>query len=288
MKKVFSSLLVPGMTFLVNPEMKKLILRKEGREFDFSRYVMCWENFKFIMTKDKSYEWEKVILKKGPDKRTLVFYNNTWEDIPDYDQDYVVAKAILSPKLFDDLKIKILKTGNYYIDVFRRKLIYRNNGTTFFEIDVSNLVSDFTKFNLLGIEFGGDVVKLLAGKDGSYCFIHYPLNGSMVNVDDVISFDKDVVLIEYVKEEVKMTDKREDELREEQKQSLEEKIEQLEKEKETLRMRIKNQAKYDEMRKAGDDLALAMKAMQDSGFSREEALHILTSCAMYPLSPRRR
>ena len=56
----------------------------------------------------------------------------------------------------------------------------------------------------------------------------------------------------------------------------EERIEQLEKEKEMLQKQIKNQAKYDEMRKAGDDLALAMKAIQDSGFSREEAMQIFT------------
>lgn len=47
----------------------------------------------------------------------------------------------------------------------------------------------------------------------------------------------------------------------------EEKIEQMEK-------HIKNQAMYDEIRKAGDDLALAIEAIQDSGFSREEAMQI--------------
>lgn len=56
----------------------------------------------------------------------------------------------------------------------------------------------------------------------------------------------------------------------------EERIEQLEKEKAALELQIKNQVKYDEMRKAGDDLALVMKAIQDSGFSREEAMQICT------------
>lgn len=65
----------------------------------------------------------------------------------------------------------------------------------------------------------------------------------------------------------------------------EERIEQLEKEKEALQKQIKNQAKYDEMRKAGDDLALAMKAMQDSGFSREEAMQIFTIAGMYAAVP---
>lgn len=60
----------------------------------------------------------------------------------------------------------------------------------------------------------------------------------------------------------------------------EERIEQLEKEKAALELQIKNQAKYDEMRKAGDDLALAMKAIQDSGFSREEAMQIFMMGSM--------
>ena len=55
----------------------------------------------------------------------------------------------------------------------------------------------------------------------------------------------------------------------------EERIEQLEKEKEMLQKQIKNQEKYDEIRKIGDELALYMKALQDSGFSRYEAMRIL-------------
>ena len=65
----------------------------------------------------------------------------------------------------------------------------------------------------------------------------------------------------------------------------EERIEQLEKEKEMLQKQIKNQAKYDEIRKAGDDLALAMKAIQDSGFSREEAMQIFTIAMMCNMIP---
>ena len=56
----------------------------------------------------------------------------------------------------------------------------------------------------------------------------------------------------------------------------EERIEQLEKEKAALELQIKNQEKYDEIRKIGDVLALCMKALQDSGFSREEAMQIFT------------
>lgn len=64
-----------------------------------------------------------------------------------------------------------------------------------------------------------------------------------------------------------------------------ERIRQLEEEKATLEMQIKNREKYDEMRKAGDDLALAMKAIQDSGFSREEAMQIFTITMMGNMIP---
>ena len=56
--------------------------------------------------------------------------------------------------------------------------------------------------------------------------------------------------------------------------TLEERIKQLEQEKAELQIQIKKQAKYDEIRKVGDDFALAVKAIQDSGFSRNEAMKI--------------
>ena len=65
----------------------------------------------------------------------------------------------------------------------------------------------------------------------------------------------------------------------------EERIEQIDKEKEMLLKQIKNQAEYDEMRKAGEDLALAIKAIQDSGFSREEAIQIFTITMMCNMIP---
>lgn len=65
----------------------------------------------------------------------------------------------------------------------------------------------------------------------------------------------------------------------------EERIEQLEKEKAALELQIKNQEKYDEIRKIGDELALYMKALQDSGFSREEAMQIFTITMMGNMNP---
>ena len=60
----------------------------------------------------------------------------------------------------------------------------------------------------------------------------------------------------------------------------EERIEQLEKEKAVLELQIKNQEKYDEIRKIGDELALYMKALQERGFSRYEAMQIFMITSM--------
>lgn len=65
----------------------------------------------------------------------------------------------------------------------------------------------------------------------------------------------------------------------------EERIEQLEKEKTALELQIKNQEKYDEIRKIGDELALYMKALQDSGFSRDEAMQIFMITSMNAVNP---
>lgn len=59
-----------------------------------------------------------------------------------------------------------------------------------------------------------------------------------------------------------------------------ERIRQLEKEKAALELQIEKQTKYDKIRKAGDDLALAVKALQDSGFSRNEAMRIFMMTSM--------
>lgn len=64
-----------------------------------------------------------------------------------------------------------------------------------------------------------------------------------------------------------------------------ERIYQLEKEKAELQLQIKNQEKYDEIRKIGDELALYMKALQDSGFSRDEAMQIFMITRMNAVIP---
>ena len=64
-----------------------------------------------------------------------------------------------------------------------------------------------------------------------------------------------------------------------------ERIRQLEEEKAALELQIKNQEKYDEIRKIGDELALYMKALQDSGFSRDEAMQIFMITSMNAVIP---
>ena len=64
-----------------------------------------------------------------------------------------------------------------------------------------------------------------------------------------------------------------------------ERIRRLEEEKATLELQIKDQAKYDEIRKIGDELALYMKALQDSGFSRDEAMQIFMITSMNAVIP---
>lgn len=65
----------------------------------------------------------------------------------------------------------------------------------------------------------------------------------------------------------------------------EERIRKLEKEKAELLLKIKKQAKYDEIRKVGDDLALAVEALRDSGFSRNEAMQIFMMASMNAMIP---
>ena len=64
-----------------------------------------------------------------------------------------------------------------------------------------------------------------------------------------------------------------------------ERIRRLEKEKAALELQIKKRAKYDEIRKIGDELALYMKALQDSGFSRDEAMQIFMITSMNAVIP---
>lgn len=162
--------------------------------------------------------------------------------------------------------MKYFKEGDYYVN-----LVHPSFRSVVDDKDFTDMVSDFSKFSYLGVDVMGDTIRLINTPDKGFIFVRYPsVDGKFIRANEILKFKEEKDM-----EEVGM--KRE--------LTPQERIEQLEKEKEELRRQIKNQAKYDEMRKAGDDLALAMKAIQDSGFSREEAMQIFTITMMGNMIP---
>lgn len=162
--------------------------------------------------------------------------------------------------------MKYFKEGDYYVN-----LVHPSFRSVVDNKDFTDMVSDFSKFSYLGVDVMGDTIRLINTPDKGFIFVRYPsTDGRFIRPNEILKFKEEKDM-----EEVGM--KRE--------LTPQERIEQLEKEKEELQKQIKNQAKYDEMRKAGDDLALAMKAIQDSGFSREEAMQIFTITMMGNMIP---
>lgn len=162
--------------------------------------------------------------------------------------------------------MKYFKEGDYYVN-----LVHPSFRSVVDDKDFTDMVSDFSKFSYLGVDVMGDTIRLINTPDKGFIFVRYPsVDGKFIRANEILKFKEEKDM-----EEVGM--KRE--------LTPQERIEQLEKEKEELRRQIKNQAKYDETRKAGDDLALAMKAIQDSGFSREEAMQIFTITMMGNMIP---
>lgn len=157
--------------------------------------------------------------------------------------------------------MKRFKEGEYYINLANQSLRSVNNNE-----DFTDAVSDFSKFSYLGVDINGDTIRLINSPIKEFIFVRCPsVDGKFIKANEIIKF----------KEEETM-----DKARMNGELTPEERIEQLEKEKAELQLLIKNQAKYDEIRKAGDDLALAVKALQDSGFSRNEAMQIFMMTSM--------
>lgn len=162
--------------------------------------------------------------------------------------------------------MKYLKEGDYYVNLVRPAF-----RSVIDDEDFTDMVSDFLKFSYLGVDAMGDTIRLINTPDKGFIFVRYPsADGRFIRSNEILKF----------KEEIDM-----DEMETKRGLTLEEKIEQLEKEKEALQKQIKNQAKYNEMRKNGDELALAIKALQDSGFNREEAMQIFTIAMMGNMIP---
>ncbi len=157
--------------------------------------------------------------------------------------------------------MRYFKEGEYYINLANQSLRSVNNNE-----DFTDVVSDFSKFSYLGVDFNDDTIRLINSPIYGFIFVRCPsADGKFIRVNEVIKF----------KEEENMS-----EVGMNSELTPEERIEQLEKEKAELQLLIKNQAKYDEIKKAGDDLALAVKALQDSGFSRHEAMQIFMMTSM--------
>lgn len=159
-----------------------------------------------------------------------------------------------------------LKEGNYYVN-----LVHPSFRSVIDDEDFTDMVSDFSKFSYLGVDVMDDTIRLINTPDKGFIFVRYPsVDGKFIRANEILKN----------KEEEKMN-----EAGMNRELTPEERIEQLEKEKAALELQIKNQAKYDEIRKAGGDLALAIKAIQDSGFSREEAMQIFTITMMCNMIP---
>ena len=162
--------------------------------------------------------------------------------------------------------MKYFKEGDYYVN-----LVHPSFRSVIDDEDFTDMVSDFSKFSYLGVDVMGDTIRLINSPIYGFIFVRYPsADGKFIRANEILKN----------KEEEKMN-----EAGMNRELTPEERIEQLEKEKAELQLQIKNQAEYDEMRKAGEDLALAIKAIQDSGFSREEAMQIFTITMMCNMIP---
>ena len=153
--------------------------------------------------------------------------------------------------------MKYFKEGDYYVN-----LVHPSFRSVIDNEDFTDMVSDFSKFSYLGVDVMGDTIRLINTPDKGFIFVRYPsADGKFIRANEILK----------IRRKKKMN-----EAGMNRELTPEERIEQIDKEKEMLLKQIKNQAEYDEMRKAGEDLALTIKAIQDSGFSRDEAMQIFT------------
>lgn len=206
--------------------------------------------------------------------------------------------------------MKKLKEGYYYINIANSSLRSVNNNE-----DFTDMIDDFSKFSYLGIRINGDAIRLINSPIKGFIFVSCPsVDGRYIRLNEILKF-KEKEKIKVTSAEIIVTCKPEKNPYYEIKYlevgkdeytigygsydlglvnhwyndcfeivtgglKLAEKIRQLEKEKAALELQIEKQTKYDEIRKAGDDLALAVKALQDSGFSRNEAMQVFMMAGM--------
>lgn len=216
--------------------------------------------------------------------------------------------------------MKELKEGMYYVDTIKPAFI----SVIGYENDFTEMIGDFSAFTHLGVDSYGDFVQLINTPDKGFIIVPCPsVDGRFIRVNEILKFKEEEKMdeekikvtsaeiivqtdlknpyyeIKYlkvgenkytigygsndVKNVINWYNNCFEIVTEELKP--EERIEQLEKEKAELLLQIKNQEKYDKIRKTGDDLALYMKALQDSGFSRDEAMQIFMIASMNIMIP---
>lgn len=200
------------------------------------------------------------------------------------------------------------KEGIYYINLANQSL-----RSTINDEDFTDMVSDFSKFSYLGIDVTGDVIRLINTPDKGFIFVHCPsVDGRFIRANEILKFKEEENMskekikvtsaeiivtgdpknpyyeikylevgdneytIGYGSYDLKIVTRFYNNCFEIVTEELTpaERIRRLEEEKATLELQIKNQEKYNKIRKIGDDFALAVKALQDSGFSRDEAMQI--------------
>lgn len=201
------------------------------------------------------------------------------------------------------------KEGIYYINLANQSL-----RSTINDEDFTDMIGDFSKFSYLGVDINGDVIRLINSPIEGFIFVHYPsVDGRFIRANEILKFKEEenmskekikvtsaeiIVTCKPKKNpyyEIKYLEVGKDEyiigygsydlgivnnwynnyfeiVTEELTPA--ERIRRLEEKKATLELQIKNQEKYNKIRKIGDDFALAVKALQDSGFSRDEAMQI--------------
>lgn len=211
--------------------------------------------------------------------------------------------------------MKELKEGEYYINLINPSLRSVNNNE-----DFTDMVGDFSKFSYLGVDINGDTIRLINSPIRGFIFVRCPsVDGRYIRLNEILKIKEEEKMdkekIKVTSAEIIVTCKPEKNPYYEIKYlevgkdeytigygsydlgfvnhwyndcfeivtgglKLAERIRQLEKEKAALELQIEKQTKYDEIRKAGDDLALAVKALQDSGFSRNEAMQVFMMAGM--------
>lgn len=215
--------------------------------------------------------------------------------------------------------MKRLKEGDYYISLANQSLRSTTN-----DEDFTDVVSDFSKFFYLGVDINGDTIRLINSPIKGFIFVRYPsIDGKFIRANEILKFKEeenmreekikatsaeiivtgdpknpyyeikyravgdDEYTIGYGSYDLKIVTKWYNDCFKIVTGELkpEERIRKLEEEKAELQLQIKNQEKYDKIRKACDELALYMKALQDSGFNRDEAMQIFMMVSMNAMIP---